>query len=286
MSDQLSAKRILVTGASRGIGRVVATTLADRQAELVLVARDAKALAGLVAELPGGPHRSIALDVSDERAWVEVREKLASDGPLHGVVTAAGVLGPIGPVGSWDVAEFRATLDVNVTGTLLAVVASLEPLIAGRGSIVTFSGGGATAPFPRFDAYAASKAAVVRLTENLAATLIEHGVRANSVAPGFIVTAMHDATIAAGPEAVGTDYYERTRRAIAEGTGDPPELAGELTAFLLSDAATGITGKLISARWDPWRDEEFQARLRAEKDLATLRRIDDQFFTAAGAVGR
>lgn len=286
MSDQLSAKRVLVTGASRGIGRVVAGTLAGQGAELVLVARGADALAALAAELPGGPHQSVALDVSDERAWAEVEEKLAAEGPLHGLVTAAGVLGPIGPVGSWDVADFRATLDVNVTGTLLAVASTLEALVAGGGSIVTFSGGGATAPFPRFDAYAASKAAVVRLTENLAVSLAERGVRANSVAPGFIVTAMHDATIAAGPEAVGSDYYERTRRAIAEGTGDPPELAGELSAFLLSDAAAGITGKLLSARWDPWRDVAFQARLRAEKDLATLRRIDDQFFTTVEAVRR
>jgi 3-oxoacyl-[acyl-carrier protein] reductase len=56
--------------------------------------------------------------------------------------------------------------------------------------------------------------------------------------------------------------------------------AAELTAFLLSDRAAGITGKLISAIWDPWREDGFQDRLRRERDLATLRRIDDQFFCA------
>ncbi|MCU1490082.1 MAG: hypothetical protein JWM85_1487, partial [Acidimicrobiaceae bacterium] len=65
--------------------------------------------------------------------------------------------------------------------------------------------------------------------------------------------------------------------------GDSPQLAAELTAFLLSDRAEGITGKLLSARWDPWREAGFQARLRVEKDLATIRRIDDQFFTRLSA---
>jgi hypothetical protein len=66
---------------------------------------------------------------------------------------------------------------------------------------------------------------------------------------------------------------------VADNTGDDPARAAELIAFLLSDAARGIAGKLISAPWDPWDEPGFQARLRDEPDLATLRRIDDQFYT-------
>lgn len=275
----LSGRSILVTGASRGIGAAVARQLAADGARLILVARDRRRLDAIASELPGGPHELAAFDVADESAWRAHASRFGEPGGLDGVVTAAGVLTPVGPVGTFSVEAFRRTLEVNVIGTLLAITASLEPLRNAKGSVVTFSGGGATGPFPRFDAYAASKAAVVRLSENLAAELAADGVRVNSVAPGFVVSKMHDETLAAGPELAGAEYFERTRRAVEAGGGDPPELAAELTAFLLSDASAGITGKLISARFDPWRDEAFRQRLRGEADLATLRRIDDQFFT-------
>jgi 3-oxoacyl-[acyl-carrier protein] reductase len=279
----LTGRRVLVTGASRGIGRAVSFALAADGARLTLAARDRGMLERLAGELPGGPHDVVALDVTDEAAWGRARQQVAPDGVLHGVVTAAGVLAPVGPPGTWDVGRFRATIDINVTGTLLAVLVALDALQAAAGSVVTFSGGGATSPLPGYDAYAASKAAVVRLTENLAVELAESGVRVNSVAPGLVATAMHDATLTAGPDAVGAEYYERTRRALRDGEADPPELAAELVTFLLSDASAGITGKLLSARWDPWRESGFQQRLRTDKALATLRRIDDQFFTAVSS---
>ena len=73
---------------------------------------------------------------------------------------------------------------------------------------------------------------------------------------------------------------------VANRHGAPVELhefpsPGAAVAFLLSEDARGISGRLISAPWDPWREPEFQARLRSERDLATIRRIDEQFFTTA-----
>jgi len=274
----LGGKRVLITGASRGIGAVVCRALAAKGAGLVLVARDENRLKQVAAGLDGGPHTIVPIDVSHAPSWDLARGAIAPDGILDAVVTAAAALAPIGPLGTWDIEAFRRTLDLNVCGTLLAVLAGIDGLRSARGSIVTFSGGGATAPMPRFDAYATSKAAVVRLTENLATELAADEVRANSVAPGFVLTPMHEETLAAGPERVGEAYFQRTRQAITEGVGDSPELAAELVGFLVSDESRGITGKLISARWDPWRDTAFQDRLRTEKDLATLRRIDDQFF--------
>jgi NAD(P)-dependent dehydrogenase (short-subunit alcohol dehydrogenase family) len=149
------------------------------------------------------------------------------------------------------------------------------------GRAVTLSGGGATSPLPRYDAYAASKAAVVRLTENVAAV---RDVAINCVAPGFVATRMHDGTLRAGPEAAGDAYYERTCAQLAQG-GYPATEAAELICFLLSDAAAGISGRLISAQWDPWREPAFRDKLRADKSLGTLRRIDDQFFTSLETVG-
>ena len=78
----------------------------------------------------------------------------------------------------------------------------------------------------------------------------------------------------------GADYFDRTRAALEQG-GDPIGEAVELVCRLLEGGAdTAFTGKLISARWDPWRDADFARRLATEPDLATLRRVDDMCFTA------
>ena len=143
-----------------------------------------------------------------------------------------------------------------MVGTLLAVHHCLPALRAGGGSIVTFGGGGATGPLPRFDAYAASKAAVVRLSENLAVTLAPLAV--NCVAPGFVATRLHDVTLAAGAEAAGPEFYERTRRDLEEG-GFPA--ARPPSSSRSSSDDPPFTGKLISAQWDPWRDPAFHRRL-------------------------
>lgn len=275
----LSGRRILVSGASRGIGAAVCRHLAALGAQLVLVARHAAALEAVRSSLPGGPHRVMPLDVADGQAWEGAAGVLRGDGPVHGVVTAAAILGPVGTPGTWDVGAFRRTFEVNVVGTLLPILHTLDALRATHGAIVAFSGGGATSPLPRFDAYAASKAAVVRLVENLAVELAADGIRANCVAPGFVATDIHRGTLEAGPEVAGADYYARTFRDVEKG-GDPPELAAELTAFLLSDEAAGITGRLISARWDPWREGSFRQLLRADPDLGRIRRIDRQFYVA------
>jgi NAD(P)-dependent dehydrogenase (short-subunit alcohol dehydrogenase family) len=268
---------VLVTGGSKGIGRAVAGALAERGWRVVLAARDGQALAEAHRELPGEGHEAIVLDVADEHAWDRLTPRLTD---MHGLVCAAGLLDPVGPIGSYAVGDFRRTLDVNVVGTLLAIRACLSGLRASRGSAVTFSGGGATAPLPRFDAYAASKAAVVRLSENVAIELASEGVRINCVAPGFVATDIHQSTLAAGPALAGSDYFERTRRELERG-GAPVSDAAELVCLLLEgDSDAPFTGKLISAQWDAWRESDFRRRLAEEPDLATLRRIDDAFFVA------
>lgn len=278
-ASALAGKRIVVTGASGGIGAAIARHLDGLGVRLLLIARTPGPLEAVMATLPRGPHQTIPLDVTDEEAWAAAAPVLAAAGPIDGLVTAAGILGPVGLPGDWQLSAFRRTIEVNLIGTLLSILNLLESLRATRGAVVAFSGGGATSPLPRYDAYAASKVAVVRLAENMAEELAPDGVRVNCVAPGFVATAMHGGTLDAGPDLAGADYYLRTRRNLDHG-GDPPELAAELTGFLLSDEAEGITGRLISARWDPWKQTEFRTRLRSDPSLGRLRRVDDQFFRA------
>ena len=271
----LEGRRVLVTGGSRGIGREVARAIAEVGGQVVVAARGEDAVRATVAELPGEGHRGVALDVAIEASW----EAAINDmGPgLHGVVAAAGVLEPVGPPGSYAPEEFLHTVRINLYGTWLAVSFCVPALrVGGGGSIITFSGGGATAPFPRVHAYAASKAAIVRLTENLAYELADDGITVNAIGPGFVATGIHDQVVDAGPKRAG-DLHERTQRQLAEG-GVSPRAAAELAVFLLSDEARGISGKLISAQWDDWRDAAFRARLTADPDFATLRRVDDEAY--------
>jgi NAD(P)-dependent dehydrogenase (short-subunit alcohol dehydrogenase family) len=244
---------------------------------LILVARASAALQQASASLPGGGHRWLAFDVSDEDAW---RRHFEDVDELAGLVTAAAVLEPVGVIGSYSPAAFRRTLETNLIGTHLAIHSSLPALRAGGGSIVTFGGGGATSPLPRFDAYASSKAAVARLTENLASALAPDGITVNCIAPGFVTSGIHEATLAAGPAVAGIEYYERTRQEISRG-GFPASKAAELVCVLLEGVP--FTGKLVSAQWDPWCDQQFQKRLATDPALATVRRIDGTLFSAAGS---
>jgi NAD(P)-dependent dehydrogenase (short-subunit alcohol dehydrogenase family) len=275
----LTGRVVLVTGGSRGIGLASARVLAERGARLVLVARTAEALEEASASLPGSGHSWLAFDVSDEDAW---RRHVVDLDDLAGLVTAAGVLEPVGVIGSYSPAAFRRTLEVNVLGTQLAVHSCLPALREGGGAIVTFGGGGATSPLPRFDAYASSKAAVARLTENLASALAPEGITVNCVAPGFVVTRIHEATLAAGPAVAGVDYYERTRQEI-DGGGFPASEAAELVCLLLEGVS--FTGKIVSAQWDPWRERHFHERLASDAAFATVRRIDGASFETVGSQG-
>jgi NAD(P)-dependent dehydrogenase (short-subunit alcohol dehydrogenase family) len=273
MTNTEPVGRVLVTGGSMGLGRACAQRLAGDGWSVTIAARGAGAIEETLASLPGRGHRGLRLDVSKPDDWASCVDELAA---LDALVHAAAVIGPIGPVEQIEPSEFLEVLRINVLGTLLAVQTCLPSLRASSGRVVVFSGGGATAPLPRFDAYAASKAATVRLVENLAC----EDIPINAVAPGLVATRMHDATLAAGPDRAGRDYYERTKRDLTAG-GAPPAAAAALVAWLVTREADGISGKLISAVWDPWEDQQFRHKLRHDPNFATVRRIDGQTFIEA-----
>ena len=265
----MSGQRVLVVGGSGAIGGVVASTLLDAGWTVVATARSAARLASLAGRGAGAE----AFDLGDAAGAGRLADALSRrfDGALDGLVVTAGGYGPIGATRSVNLEALARSLDENVLG-VLRLVQALAPLLdAGRSpSIVLLSGGGATAPLPRYTAYALSKVATVRLVENLAAE--EPAWKVNAVAPGFVASAIHQATLAAGPDSAG-EMYERTLRDMDRAV--EPALAAELVTFLLGPESEGITGRLISAAWDPWRESAGLAELR-QGDFGRLRRIDGQ----------
>jgi 3-oxoacyl-[acyl-carrier protein] reductase len=276
---KLAGRKILVTGASQGFGLAVAERCLAEGADVAVCARSRETIEQAAASLraKAGPGRRVyaaAVDVSDGKAVDGLVADVARElGGLDGLVNNAGIYGPKGAIEEVDWAEWAKAIQINLYGTILPCRSVLPAFRArGWGKIVNLSGGGATAPLPRLSAYAASKAAVVRFTETLAEEVRGTGIDVNAVAPGALNTRLLEEVLAAGPEKVGKAFYERSLKQKADG-GAPLEKGAALCAFLLSSESDGITGKLLSAVWDPWA--ELPARLAEieKSDIYTLRRI-------------
>jgi NAD(P)-dependent dehydrogenase (short-subunit alcohol dehydrogenase family) len=278
-ANQLENRCALITGASQGFGLAVARTYVTQGANVLLCARGVANLNQAARELTAlaaGRCRveAVPADVSSP-AEVERLVTIAIDklGGLDIVVANAGVYGPKGAVETVDWDEWRQAIDINLLGTVLTCRAALPHLKERRyGKIIVLSGGGATRPMPFLSAYAASKAAVVRFAETLAGEVADFGIDVNTIAPGALNTRLLDEILEAGPEKVGQEFHSASQRQKAGG-GDALQLGADLCVYLASPASDGITGKLISAKWDPWND---LARHRDElrrSDVYTLRRI-------------
>jgi 3-oxoacyl-[acyl-carrier protein] reductase len=266
--------RILITGATRGLGRAIAQQLWQSGASLALVARSASALDQLRAEwqAEGSPRLwTLAADLADPAAPAHIAAELGRHWTtLDGLVNNAGIVGPIGPAWENDPAEWQRAIQVNLLSPA-ALCRLLLPSMTAGASIVNLSGGGATSPRPNFSAYATAKAGLVRFTENLAHEAAARGVRVNAVAPGAMNTEMLEAVLRTNPEMVGREFESAVKQK-AKG-GVPPEKAAELVVYLLSGIAEGITGRLISAVWDPWPNLAAYTADLAATDIYTLRRI-------------
>lgn len=275
---KLNRLNALITGGSQGLGREIAEHFLAAGANVALCARSQKDLAATGMELarrfPKQKVLTKTCDVADEtQVNALVAFAVQELGSLQAVVLNAGVYGPMGPTESVPLAEWRRAMDINLFGVLLpsrAVIPHFKQ--AGRGKIVVLSGGGATNPLPNISAYAASKAAVVRLMETLAEELKPFHVDINAIAPGALATRLVDEVLAAGPEKVGAAFFAKNKTWKETGA-TPLALGAELAVYLASAESDGITGKLISAQWDPWSDLQAHRDELAKSDIYCLRRI-------------
>ena len=275
----LGGRAALITGASQGLGREIAAAYLRAGASVAICARDRALLDQTRAELAplaaaGQQIVALVCDVSKpEQVARVVDEAIATFPHLDIVVSNAGVYGPKGVVEDNDWDAWVAAIEINLFGSVL-LCRSIVPHLKrrGYGKIIQLSGGGATAPMPRVSAYAASKAAVVRFAETLALELAAHKIDVNCVAPGALNTKMLDEILAAGPQTVGDDLYKRLVKQKESG-GASIENAAALAVFLAAHDTDGITGRLISAVWDPWRDLASHRDELAGSDIYTLRRI-------------
>jgi NAD(P)-dependent dehydrogenase (short-subunit alcohol dehydrogenase family) len=276
---KLRHRTCIVTGATGGLGKQLARRFWCAGASLCLTARDALALDSWAGELrrTGDGDQKLVVFASDlsvpGASAAFIAKAVAEFGTVTALVNNAAMLGPIGPLWENDPGLWEETVRVNLLAPA-ALSALVIPLMQkqGYGKIVNLSGGGATSPRPNFSAYAAAKAGLVRLTEILAHETLDMHIDVNCIAPGVMATAMLEQIKTAGPKRAGQTEFVQAQRQPRE-SHEAIERATRLAEFLVSADSDGITGRLISAVWDPWEGLAHWRDLLRETDVYTLRRI-------------
>jgi short-subunit dehydrogenase len=204
--------RVLVTGASRGIGQAIARAVAKRGCTLGLVARNREPLEALADELPGDGHAALAGDVADPDS---IGRAISEFGEVDVLVANAGIT-HYRPFAELPLDEARQMNDVNWLGTIHTVSAALPGMIErGRGHVVIISSGGGVRGFPHAAVYNGTKAAQRCFAEALRHELHRTGVSVTTVYPGEIETSLHDHEMDRMP-----DWYRLDRRAPAGPLGE------------------------------------------------------------------
>jgi NAD(P)-dependent dehydrogenase (short-subunit alcohol dehydrogenase family) len=263
---------VVVTGSSTGIGRALVLRLIGEDHNVWGLARSEQG--GLKADM-NGTFESSVCDVAD---WGQVSRAFQLVGAkwkhVDGLVCCAGSHGEVGPAVRADPAKWSATVRANLDGTFNAIRACHGLLVKAprRAKIVCFAGGGATKARQNFSGYGVAKTGIVRLVETISEEEINAPLDINAVAPGAIATRLTDEIIALGPDIAGQSEFDSAVKQRAGG-GASLEHALDLVEWLLSPKSDGISGKLLSAPWDPWAALGEHARTLAQSDVYTLRRV-------------
>jgi NAD(P)-dependent dehydrogenase (short-subunit alcohol dehydrogenase family) len=260
----------VVTGGGRGIGAATAARFAAEGARLAILDRDAAlgeaAASRLQAE--GAEARFYEVDVADERGVVASAEHVVGDfGRVDVLVNNAGI-GRLGPSMSFPTADFRASLDVMVTGVFLCSREFGKAMRdGGGGAIVNLSSINGIVAFPMRLAYSAAKAAVISMTKVLATEWAAYGIRVNAVAPGNTRTEMVQEAIDQG--LIDLDAYmdHTPLRRLAE-----PEEIAEAVLYMASPRSRFVTGQVIAADggwtafgWIPWSGDPDAPGIRKDE---------------------
>ncbi len=275
----LKGKNAIITGSNQGFGKEIARKFLEEGANVIICARNHIELDKTHTELSknllnGQKLYAFVVDISyPESISAFYKNVFKYFKKIDILVNNAGIYGVKGLVDINNLQAWKETINVNLMGTVNMCMEFVSHMKSNNyGKIINIAGGGALNPRTHFSAYATSKVGVVRFSECLAEELREFNVDVNCISPGALNTRIIYEAIAEGEEKVGKEYYEKTIKQLENG-GDSLETGAELCAFLASEKCNGITGKIISAKWDEWRDLPTHKQELNKSDIYTLRRI-------------
>ena len=276
----LKNKKVIITGGSTGLGKEILKTFIHYGADVITCSRNLETLSKTIIGLKklstyeSQVIKGLECDISDPEKTEEFFSTSINEmNGLDVLVNNAGIYGPIGASEEIDIESWKKSIDINLNGPFhLCQLAIKYFKIKKEGKIINLSGGGATSPLPFISSYAASKAALVRLTETLANEVDSYGIEINAIAPGALNTRLLDQVLKAGADNVGNHFYEKALKQKSEG-GAPLSRGAALCAYLASEKSGKINGKLISAIWDPLENLVKHFENSSSSDIYTLRRI-------------
>ena len=264
----------IVTGAGRGIGRGIAEAFAGEGARLTLVSRTMSQVEEVARQVrdTGAEAIALSIDVSKpDDVKRMVQHTLDRYARVDILVNNAGVLGPVGPLHSNDIGSWSEALQINVIGLAMCCHAVLPSMVTqGGGRIINLSGSGVAGPTDTFTSYGTSKAAVIRLTESLALEVRPHNIMVNALGPGQIDTQLLDG-IAEAEKGMVSDEMLSQVRLTRSGRGASLEEAAALAVWLASPESEGLTGRMVHAVHDDWRNLGPRIPEIMDSDSHTLR---------------
>jgi NAD(P)-dependent dehydrogenase (short-subunit alcohol dehydrogenase family) len=241
--ERFAGKAVVVTGATGGIGSVLAARLANEGARLVLSARSSDRLAGLAEGLPGSP-TLVPADLTEASApELLVSRAMEECGKLDVLVNNAA-LDHAGDVLEAPVDDMRALFEVNVFAAFAMLQAAARAMVEAGGAIVNVTSRLASVGVPRMGVYGASKGALLSLTRAAAVELAQYEIRVNAVAPGMSRTPLYDTWLAQQDDPLGTE--EEVLSSIPQGRLAEPADVASAIAFMASDDAAHITGTSLA----------------------------------------
>ncbi len=237
---ELSGKRVLITGASKGIGAAAARVFAEAGAKVGLAARSAAEVSALAAEI-GPTARALPCDVVK---WAEVEGAVAAMtrafGGVDVLINNAGVIEPIAGLDRVDAADWGKAIDINLKGVLHGIRAVLPGMIRqGGGTVITVSSGAAHNPLEGWSAYCSSKAGAAMLTACLHHEMHLKGIRAMGLSPGTVATEMQVKIRASGVNPVSR---------LDPSAHIPPDWPARALLWMCGPAADEFAGQEISLR--------------------------------------